>query len=85
MKIHGEIEVGQYVRLWCDASYYGKVSKLNKKTFAVTCGNTNRRLYKYDSPMAHNGNYVCTRNIFKCSVITDDPQIESAKRHLGEC
>jgi hypothetical protein len=62
-------QIGDYVQLWHDAAGYGKVIKLNKKTFVVAHNRSGRTLYKYDSHQSNPHLYKCTEDLFSCTLL----------------
>jgi hypothetical protein len=62
-------QIGDYVQLWADAADYGKVIKLNKKTFVVAHNRSGRTLYKYDAHQSNPYLYKCTKELFSCTLL----------------
>lgn len=64
-----EIRVGMLVQIWTTAAPYGVVTKVNKKSFAVSHNLHGRTLFKLE-PNNSRG-YTCINNVHRCSLLTE--------------
>lgn len=62
------IRVGTIVQLWCDASNYGVITKINKVTFVVEHNLHGKTYFLIDSLDPHM-NVNCKNQIFKGTLI----------------
>ena len=64
-----QIEVGVIVRLWCMATEYGVITKVNKKSFAVHHNAGGRTLFNINP--SSRDEHICTGNVFRCNILSD--------------
>ena len=62
------IKVGTIVQLWCNAAYFGVVTKVNKVTFVVEHNLHGRTRYRTSS-LTNNLDVTCEKNVFRGTLI----------------